>query len=96
MNTKINEKVTCPYCGDKEYHTFYYGEERLYCHKCNKEFAIKLQTTIIVKSAKIYAKQCAICGIYLHEEDVKEGKCPKCGCDYLLDNNYKDSEFTFK
>lgn len=93
MNTKLQEKVNCPYCGNTEFHIFHYGADTLFCSECNKEFAIELKTIIVVKSAKIYNKQCCACDTYLHDEEIKNDKCPKCSCDVLKDNNYKYSEF---
>jgi len=92
----MNELAECPYCGEEELHTFHYGAETLHCNTCGKEFAIKLETLVVVKSAKVYNKQCCACDTYLHDRDITDGKCPKCGCDVLKNNEYKLSEFDIK
>lgn len=96
MNKKVDELAKCPYCGDEDFHTFYYGTDTLHCHECNREFAIELQTTIVVKSAKIYDKQCVACDTYLHKNEIINGKCSKCGCGALKENDYKYSEFDIR
>ena len=95
-NAKVNEVAICPYCGDEGLYTFYYGEETLLCNKCRKEFAIKLESVIKVKSAKIYNKVCFACNTYLHDDELVNGNCPKCGCGTFEKNKFKESEFDIK
>lgn len=94
-STKVDELATCPYCGHEDLYVFHYGTDTLYCNKCDKEFAIKLETVIKVKSAKIYDKECLVCKSFLHNEQLIEGKCPKCGYEAFVDNEFKESEFNF-
>ena len=95
-STKLDELATCPYCGDEDFHVFHYGEDTLRCHKCKKEFAIKLETVVRVKSSKIYDKICYGCNTYLYDDDLIDGKCPKCSCNAFENNKFKESEFDFK
>lgn len=92
-DTKVYEMATCPYCGHEDFYSFHYGADTLFCHNCNKEFAIKLATVIKVTSAKIYDKKCSFCHVPLYDEETVNGKCPNCGCEVFDDNKYNDSEF---
>lgn len=50
---KVVEQATCPYCGDKDYHTFYVNADTLFCNKCRYEFEIELDVEVKVKSMKM-------------------------------------------
>lgn len=93
-NTKVDEKAVCPYCGHEDYYTFHYGADTLICHHCDKEFAIKLETVITVKSAKFFDKICADCGLPMYDEEIiiNNGECLNCGKKRFNDNRYNDSE----
>lgn len=93
---KFTELVTCPYCGNEEYHTFQYGENVLYCYSCEKEFAIEIETEIKVKSTRFYDKICAACDEPLFSDEILNGKCPKCSCTVFNDNEFKYSKFNYK
>lgn len=93
-DTKVYEEATCPYCGHKSFHTFHYGSDTLICHNCDKEFAIKLETTIVVKSAKLYDKICETCGVPLYNDEIVKGTCPNCNGKDFVDNKNDDSELT--
>ena len=95
-DTKLEESVTCPYCNYKDWYKFHYGMDSLFCNKCDKEFAIKIETVVRVKSARIYDRLCIVCGKRLFEDEIVDGKCPECGCGAFEDNMFNDSEFDFK
>lgn len=90
---RIEEKASCPYCGHEAYHSFYFVSETLQCHNCGKEFAIKVEAVINVKSAKIFDKRCCSCHAPLYNEEIIDGKCPNCKNEEFIDNEFKDSEF---
>ena len=50
---RVEEEVTCPYCGHKDYHSFHILSETLICDNCDKEFEIELEVTVKVKNTKI-------------------------------------------
>lgn len=51
---KVEEQAICPYCGDKNYYTFYVNTDTLFCNKCHYEFAIEADIKVVkVKSIKL-------------------------------------------
>ena len=89
---RVEEEVTCPYCGHKDWYSFYFESEALYCHNCNKEFAIKLEYVIKVNSAKIFDKRCCSCHAPLYNDEIINGECPNCKNTEFYDNEYRDSK----
>ena len=49
---KVYEEATCPYCGDKRYHSFHILAETLICYSCDKEFEIELEVDVKVKNTR--------------------------------------------
>jgi uncharacterized protein YbaR (Trm112 family) len=90
---KLNEKVTCPYCGHEDWYTFHIDSDSLYCHKCDKEFAIKLQQVIITKvlSDVLNTHECYGCDTKFNDSNMPENRmCPTCKV-MLHEIEYKDS-----
>lgn len=89
---RLEEKVTCPYCGHKDWYSFYFESETLYCYNCDKKFAIKLRHVIEVDSGKIFNKRCCACHVPLYDEEIINGECPNCKNKEFYDNKQNDSE----